>query len=158
LDQMPESLESGKGALDIFDKMAAADPQNEVVRERLASMLVGVGYLHWENKQMPEARRLSERGLALLAETANHPGAGPQALHDYAEALLWCQPEQLQNPALALQYAEKAVQRSRGENFVHIDLLAQALAATNNHARAVQVLEQALPKLPSGQKTHLRLV
>lgn len=158
LNDMPAYLASSKGSLEILQKLTDKDPSNQVVKERLASMLMETADAMVENKQHAEAKTTAARGLDQLSKLANSPNASPFQLYTYAESLLTCQPEELRNPKAALPYAEKAVEQTKAMHFVYVDTLAKAAIAAGDKARAVKVLEDALSKLPIGSETQIKQV
>jgi tetratricopeptide (TPR) repeat protein len=154
LDRIPEAIVTVHSALALMEKLAAADPGNTVNRMRLASTLIQAGYVLHEGKRTAEARTMTHRGLALYEELVKQPDT--EADYYYAEALLSAEPSDLRNLPKALVYAEKAAQLTKGGNLFNLDLLARTLAANHHYARALEVSEQALAKLPPDQKTQLR--
>lgn len=156
LNRMPEAATAARSALTILEKLSAADPKNTFTRTRLAETLIQAGYVFQESKLANEARTMTQRGLATYAELLKQSVTGLDA--HYAEALISGEPPDLRDPAKALVHAENAVRSSKGENLFHLDLLARVLAANRNYARALEISEQALAKLPTGQKTQLREV
>jgi tetratricopeptide (TPR) repeat protein len=156
LDRIPEAIVTVHSALALMEKLAAADPSNSVNRMRLASTLIQAGYVLHEGKRTADARTMTHRGLALYEELVKQPDT--EADYYYAEALLSAEPPDLRNLPKALVYAEKAAQMTKDGNLFNLDLLARALAANRHYARALEVSEQALAKLPPDQKTQLREV
>lgn len=147
--------EASRKSLELLDKLAAADPGNTVVQERLAMVLLQVAEMEADRKLAAEARQLAGRGLAILKKLADRAEAAPASRINYAEALLTCPVAGLRNAADALEYAEAG---APAEDIRELDILAQAQYANGQTAKAIETLERTLAKLPQGQKSHLREV
>ncbi|MCC6341564.1 MAG: protein kinase [Bryobacterales bacterium] len=159
LDNMPQALASTLRSLEIMDKLATGDPSNEIIHERLALLEILAGDYFVELHNPTEARAHTSRGLALLKELAAAPEARPALIHSYANALLTARPEELRNPALALEIAKIAAQKTNRSDLVFLDTLARAYQANGDSPAAIQTIEEAISKLPpSTQPSHLRQV
>jgi non-specific serine/threonine protein kinase/serine/threonine-protein kinase len=153
-----DSLAAYQKSMEILQKLSAADPSNATALSRLATALFSVAYMQAELKQTAEARKHSERALAIAKRLADQPGASPAMLEAYADALLTCRPEQLQNPREALVYAGRAVEKSQGREVKPLATLAQAYFANQDSAKAIETIEKALALLPKDQRTSSRSV
>ena len=111
------------------------------------------------NGRRDEARRDALRALALLRAGTEQPAAGGEAFNEYAWALVSTDVPEARNPALALQYATRAVERAGSPNPVYLHTLGWANYRVGKKAEAIRILEQALATLPpatSGPAVGLR--
>ncbi len=81
---------------------------------------------------------------------ADESDADASALNEYAWALLTIEPADLRDPAAALPIAQKAVEKSRGEDPAILDTLAKAWFDTGDATKAVETQEKAVSLLPPG--------
>src|SRR5574339_714620 len=94
------------------------------------------------NSRRDEARRDALRAIALLRAGTEQPGAGGEAFNEYAWALVSTEVEALRNPALALEYATRAVGRAGSPNPVYLHTLGWAHYRLGHRQEAVRTLEQ----------------
>jgi len=158
LDNNDDALRYSKRGQEILERAAKKDPGNLVAQERHAQMLLETGYYYSLLKRLGEAELHSARGLAVLADLMKKPGVSVNAMHTYAEWLLTAEPPSLRNPRAALPYAEQVVARTGGSDFAYVDTLSKAHAAAGNVERAIQLVEQAIAKIPDNAQTHQRAV
>ncbi len=137
--------------LEILDRLAAGDPQNVVVRGRQSEMLILTADLFAQNGQVDESRNMALRGLAITRQLATRTEATPDELSQYAANFLTCQPAELREPAAALQYAKKALEKSGGTDSDGLDVLAQAYFETGDVGHAIEFEEKALKLLAPPQ-------
>jgi tetratricopeptide (TPR) repeat protein len=83
-------------------------------------------------------------------QAAQELSSNASAQNDYAWLLLTCEPVDLRDPETALQFAERAVELSKGKDPYVLDTLAVALQMTGNLDRAIQIEKQALPLAKPG--------
>jgi tetratricopeptide (TPR) repeat protein len=146
------ALAKYRKVLEILDRLAAADPQNVVVRGRQSEMLIFTADLLAQNRQAEEARRMAARGLTIARELAGRADATPDELSQYAMNFLTCQPAELREAATALQYAKKALAKSGGTDSDGLDILAQAYFQTGDVSQAIESEEKALQLLAPPQE------
>jgi len=106
-----------------------------------------------------EARRDAERALVLLRAGTEQPGAGGEAFNEYAWALVSTEVADVRNPARALEYARRAIERAGSPNPVYLHTLGWAQYRLGHKMEAVRTLETALKTLPpasSGPAVGLR--
>jgi non-specific serine/threonine protein kinase/serine/threonine-protein kinase len=127
--------------------LAEADPANARIRTELSYMLNQRVRILVANGRTTEARRDAERALALLRAGTAQPGAGGEAFNEYAWALVSTDVTDLRNPALALQYANRAIERAGSPNPVYLHTLGWAQYRLGRRDEAVRTLEKALDTL-----------
>jgi tetratricopeptide (TPR) repeat protein len=139
--------------------LAKADPANARIRTELSYMLNQRVRILMASGRTTEARQDAEQALALLRVGAEQPGAGGEAFNEYAWALVSTDVEDIRNPALALQYASRAIERAGTPNPIYLHTLAWVHYRLGQKEQAVQTLERALTTLPpaaSGPAVGLR--
>jgi non-specific serine/threonine protein kinase/serine/threonine-protein kinase len=139
--------------------LAKADPANARIRTELSYMLNQRVRILMASGRTTEARQDAEQALALLRVGAEQPGAGGEAFNEYAWALVSTDVEDIRNPALALQYASRAIERAGTPNPIYLHTLAWVHYRLGQKGQAVQTLERALTTLPpaaSGPAVGLR--
>ena len=132
-----------------LDTLAKADPANARIRTELSYMLNQRVRILVATGRRDEARRDAQRALMLLRAGTEQPGAGGEAFNEYAWALVSSEVEDVRNPALALDYAKRAIERAGSANPVYLHTLAWAHYRLGHTTEAVQTLEEALKTLPS---------
>jgi serine/threonine protein kinase/Tfp pilus assembly protein PilF len=100
------------------------------------------------------AREKAAKALAGRKERAEREGAPAAALNDYAWTLLVVEPAELQDPAAALVWAEKAAAASGGKEPGILDTLALAAFRSGDLRRAVEIEEKALALLDEAGEGH----
>ena len=78
-----------------------------------------------------------------------HLGAGGEAFNEYAWALVSTEVEEVRNPALALRYATRAVEKAGSPKPVYLHTLGWAHYRLGNRSEAIRTLERALQSLPA---------
>ena len=139
--------------------LAKADPANARIRTELSYMLNQRVRILVATRRTAEARQDAQQALALLRAGTEQPGAGGEAFNEYAWALVSTEVEDIRNPALALQYANRAIERAGSPNPVYLHTLGWAHYRLGHKEEAVKTLEQALTTLPpaaSGPAVGLR--
>jgi len=139
--------------------LAKADPANARIRTELSYMLNQRVRILVATGRTAEARQDAQQALALLRAGTEQPGAGGEAFNEYAWALVSTEVEDIRNPALALQYANRAIERAGSPNPVYLHTLGWAHYRLGHKEEAVKTLEQALTTLPpaaSGPAVGLR--
>jgi tetratricopeptide (TPR) repeat protein len=148
--QQPEKASDAFGrAISELDGLAKADPANARIRTELSYMLNQRVRILVASGRRDEARRDAERALVLLRTGTEQPGAGGEAFNEYAWALVSTDVEAVRNPALALEYARRAIDRAGSPNPVYLHTLGWAQYRLGQKTAALQTLEQALKTLPA---------
>jgi eukaryotic-like serine/threonine-protein kinase len=152
---LPAAIENYRRAVDTIEKVAAADAHNLQRQSELSDGLVTLGTTLVQAGRKTEARRYTERGLALERRLAEMPETSPVEVKRYASALLSCEPKELQDPAQALRFARRADAMTRSSDPEILDLLAQAYYRSGNRTEAIAIEERALALFaPSENKEH----
>ena len=149
LKQPAEAATSLERAIDQLGQLAAADPANVHSGPELAYFLNRRAQTLMAVARRDEARRDASRAIDLLRVATERPGAGGDAFNEYAWALVSYVPEDVRRPRVALEFANKAVERAGSPNPVYLHTLAWAHHLTGNRAESVQTLERALALLPA---------
>ena len=158
--KQPEQATEELGrAITELGALAKADPANARIRTELSYMLNQRVRILVATGRTAEARQDAQQALALLRAGTEQPGAGGEAFNEYAWALVSTEVEDIRNPALALQYANRAIERAGSPNPVYLHTLGWAHYRLGHKDEAVKTLEQALKTLPpaaSGPAVGLR--
>jgi tetratricopeptide (TPR) repeat protein len=140
--------------LDLLRPMQAAEPDNTMLRSRYADMLMTAGGLLDDLNEDDQARQLYGEGLAIEKQLADRADATPDEIEGYAEGLMDAPVKQLLNPALAIAYARRAVDKTKGEAWFFLDRLAVAYSRAGDYGNAVTFDEKALSLMnPSADRT-----
>ena len=134
--------------LQILGRLAAAEPRNVLLQGRYSEMLAFTADLLVRSGRVEEARSMTSRSLALTRQLASREEATADELYQFAETFLTCVPADLREPATALGYAKRAVEKSGGSDSDSLDLLARAYFLTGDSAHAIETEEKALSLLP----------
>jgi eukaryotic-like serine/threonine-protein kinase len=148
MNERAGALAKYERAVAILDRLSAAEPDNVVVRGRDSEMLIFVGQTLAESGRLEEARTTTSRGLTIAKDLAGRADVTPDELYQFAESFLECKPAALREPAIAVEYAKKAVEKSGGTGSDYLDMLAQAYFQNGNTAQAIETEEKALSALP----------
>ena len=139
--------------------LAKADPANARIRTELSYMLNQRVRILVATGRTADARLDAQQALALLRAGTEQPGAGGEAFNEYAWALVSTEVEDIRNPSLALQFANRAIERAGSPNPVYLHTLGWAHYRLGHKDEAVKTLEQALKTMPpaaSGPAVGLR--
>ncbi len=145
---LPASLAAYREAAGLLGPLSAAEPGNAVVRGRYATMLVYAGDVLAELHRKDEALRMLREGLGIVKELADRPGATAEDIISYAEDLIDCPLEELQNAPAAVAYARKAVGMTSQPVPEYLEQLARAHFAAGDTAGAVAVQQKVVSLLP----------
>jgi non-specific serine/threonine protein kinase/serine/threonine-protein kinase len=158
--KQPEQASEEFGrAITELGSLAKADPANARIRTELSYMLNQRVRILVASGRTVEARQDAQQALALLRAGTEQPGAGGEAFNEYAWALVSSEVEDIRDPGLALQYANRAIERAGSPNPVYLHTLGWAHYRLGHKDEAVKTLEQALKSLPpaaSGPAVGLR--
>jgi tRNA A-37 threonylcarbamoyl transferase component Bud32/tetratricopeptide (TPR) repeat protein len=144
-------------AEDLFRRMLAGaearsrrDPSNVLFqRDRYVTMARLAELIENDPAKRAEARALTREALTLLRPIVAAPDAADYDLHQYAWILVRTPFADLRDPRAAVEYAQRAVERTNGTEPALLDLLAQAYAAAGDPARAVETERRSLALLPA---------
>jgi tetratricopeptide (TPR) repeat protein len=140
---------------EVLGRVLARDPQNEVFRGHMADLLVRMSALM---KSDPvRAEQLARQGIEVAKELAARPGAQPIDWNRAAQALSVVAFPHLRDPALAVTYAQRCVERSGGKSpeFLHTLAVAYRVAGDKDSARRTALQGLALlPPTPPGASPH----
>ena len=142
------SREFGR-AITELGALAKADPANARIRTELSYMLNQRVRILVATGRTAEARQDAQQALTLLRAGTEQPGAGGEVFNEYAWALVSSEVEGVRDPGLALQYANRAIERAGSPNPVYLHTLGWAHYRLGHRDEAVQTLEQALKTLPA---------
>lgn len=147
--KQPEQASEEFGrAITELGALAKADPANARMRMELSYMLNQRVRILVASGRTAEARQDAQQALALLRAGTEQPGAGGEAFNEYAWALVSTEVEDIRNPGLAVQYANRAIERAGSPNPVYLHTLGWAHYRLGRKDEAVRTLEQALKTLP----------
>lgn len=142
------ALANYERVLQILERLAAGEPRNILLQGRHAEMLVFTSDLMARNGRLDEARRMAARGLAITRELASRGDSTPDDLYQYADTFLTRTRPELREPATALAYMKRAVEKSGGTDSDILDLLAEAYFQDGDLTNAIESEEKALRLLP----------
>ena len=148
LKRQDDAARSFERAIVELSALLAADPSNARTAPELAYMLNQRARVLMALDRRAEARTEASRALTLARAAAERPAAGGDALNEYAWALVTTEPAELRNPAQALTYARRALDRAGAPNPVYLHTLGTAQRELGQQADAVKTLEQALALIP----------
>lgn len=136
--------------LTILERLSTVQPGDVLVEGRRAEMLTYVADVLAHDGRLPDARKMTSSALAITRKLAAREDATPDELFDYATTFLSCTPAGLREPATAVEYARRAVEKSGSQNSAALDLLAQAYYQDANPGRAAETEQKALGVLDAG--------
>ena len=146
MKEMPQALKCFRRAAELLEMECQADPDNISAHQRLSETLTWISSTLFAMGQKEEARRQTQRGLALAKQLADRPDATRDQEYNYAWLAVTVDPADLRNPASALPYALKAARGGTDESSLHV--LAQAYAGIGDYAHALESEEKALALFP----------
>ena len=112
--------------------------------------------LLYKNKEMSKANAEMGKLFQYRQHAIEKGHVAAWELNDYATLLLTCYPPHLQNPKLAVEYAERAVSVTKSRNLTSLYTLASALYRVGDRQRGDQYIEVLLrlppaPNITSGK-------
>jgi len=125
MKEQTAAISDYRKALDILQQLSDSEPDNVLAKGRYAEMLIVLGGVLAESGNLPEARSRTARGLTITRQLAARDDSTADELFDYAENFLSCQPADLRQPAMAVEAAKKAAEKSGGGS-EYLDQLARA--------------------------------
>jgi eukaryotic-like serine/threonine-protein kinase len=137
--------------LQILERLANAEPKNVLLQGRFSEMLAFTADLLARRGELDEARRMTSRSLAITRQLASREDATSDDLYTYAENFLTCTPVDLREPATALEYAKRSVEKSGAKDSDSLDLLARAYFENGDAVQAMETEQKALSLLPPSQ-------
>ena len=131
-------------AVELYARTGVGDRESVHAEQVLLYILRAIG-------KLDEARPLAADYLERLRSAAEKPEADADALGRYAWELLTAEPADLRDPAAALPFAQKAVEKSGGNDPAPLQALAKAWFDTGSVANAVETQQKAVSLLPPGE-------
>ena len=159
LNRPQDAARSFELAIGELSQLHAADPSNARTAPELAYMLNQRARVLMSLGRRAEARQEAARAIGLARAAAERPGAGGDALNEYAWALVSTEPSELRNPGQAATFARRAIERAGTPNPVYLHTLGTAQYQLGQRVEAVRTLEQALrlmPQAPAGRALGIR--
>jgi serine/threonine protein kinase/tetratricopeptide (TPR) repeat protein len=151
-----EAVESYSRALKLNQTLMAEDPKNVQYRQDLGITLQRLAEVLVAAHRMSEARQMTDRALKLLRPIVDGPGMSFDETHQICWILLTTPFKELQDPAVAKQYAEKLVSSTQAKDPAILDLLARSYFGTGDSARAVETETKAISLLPPNTQSEMR--
>jgi eukaryotic-like serine/threonine-protein kinase len=136
-------------AVSAFDALHGADPANSQARYDLQIALAQLGSIQYRLQRVRDARASYVRAIALARQQAERHGATALDWNSYAAILSEAHPPDLQDPAIAVRFAKRAVEATGGRDHFMLDTLARALFSAKDVAGAASALVQAMTALPA---------
>ncbi|WP_109487088.1 serine/threonine-protein kinase [Occallatibacter savannae] len=137
----------------VLEQILRVEPHNGNWESKLGMVLIDIGRqqraLHLENGSLD----VEQRGLTILKEVAQRPDAQAYQLFDAANGLITVEPPSLREPALAVKYAERIVERSSYHNPEFLLTLANAYRANGETEKARAAAKRGLELLPPETST-----
>ena len=143
------SMDNYRKGLALIDTLAAAQPENLQVQEKLAETLAEFGDQLEQSGNHEEARRLIARGVEVEKGLADSPNTSAQAVDDYVETLLTCNRDYPCDARAAVPYAKRAVELTNGSDPEMLGTLAAAYFQAGDPALAVETEEKAVALVTS---------
>jgi len=106
--------------------------------------LVNLMILLQQRGKLRESRPLVVELIATHRWAAEQPGANARVLHQYGRLLLFCRPDDLQDPEAARPVIERAVTLTGASDADMLHSLALACRRTGDPRRAISTLEKAV--------------
>jgi non-specific serine/threonine protein kinase/serine/threonine-protein kinase len=148
LQRPHDAARSFELAIAELSQLQAADPSNARTAPELAYMLNQRARILMALGRRAEARQAAARAIGLARAAAERPGAGGDAINEYAWALVSIEPSELRNPAQAAALARRAIERAGAPNPVYLHTLGTAQHLLGRRDDAIRTLEQALALMP----------
>ena len=153
-----EAIKNYDQSKTILDKIISKDPTNkQAISDRTET-------IEWLSRSLvklnrnQEAYKYTSEALKIRFQRANEANTRNDFLYNAAWMLLTCEPQELQDPKLALEYAEKAVAKTEEKSVLALRVLALAYKKNNKHKDATEIAKKALnllEKLENGDKPSL---
>jgi non-specific serine/threonine protein kinase/serine/threonine-protein kinase len=143
-----EAIDSYRQALVLFEQLARQDPKNEQYQRDLHVTLGRLGDILPLTGRRDEARLMIQRALAVLKPLVDKESPHGYDIQQYVWLLVTAPFDDLRKPALALPYAKKAVEMTKGSHPGTLDALARAYFGVGEVANAIATEEKALSLLP----------
>ena len=148
LNDKPGAKQDYAAITRVVGKLVEANPENVPARIELAKGFRSLGQTEFALNQTAAAREASQKAFALLADLAKRPEATADALFEYAVTLAQCEPADMQRPAEAAEYLEKANRIYGGREPFTLRALALLYEQLGNKKRAIELWDQLLGLLP----------
>ena len=135
-------------ARSLSEHLLQTQPGNANWRSTLGLVLVRISVQLKKLRQFDAARETAARGVAILKAVAKQQDAQGFDLDSVATGLTIVEPEQLRDPKLAVECAERMVQTSHRQKPGFLLTLAHAYSIAGQHERARAAAKEGLDLLP----------
>jgi tetratricopeptide (TPR) repeat protein len=147
----PSALDAFADAVRMLEESLARTPSDARRVTMLAFALEKYSKLLQSARRTKEAETVYARAIALYADKAGRPNAGPLELNNHASVLAMCPFPKLANAALALELAERARAASGGRSPLILETLAWAYYKNGRVGDAIRTAQNALALVPAAQ-------
>ncbi|MCX6627843.1 MAG: hypothetical protein NTW28_09465, partial [Candidatus Solibacter sp.] len=142
------SLENYGKSVEILTSLSERDPANANYPLYRAEQQARMGNLLARAGRMEEAERVARAGIGYLTALAARPAAPSSQLQDAARHLMETEVKPLRNYPLALVYAKRANELTKGLDAGTLEYLAEAYWVNGDARGAADTIRQALALLP----------
>jgi len=142
------ALSNYEKVLNILNQLSAEQPGNVLVQGRRTEQLLYIADILQRRGNKPEARQKTAEAQAITRRLASREDATADDLYAYALTFLDCTPEEMRDPATAVEYARRAVEKSPRDPEI-LELLGRAYYEEGDRPHAIVAAEQALRALPA---------
>ena len=144
-----------RDAMGLLQGLYESEPGNLMVKSRYSMISLYVAGILYKQHQRGESRGLYVRGLALAKEVADRPGATPDEIRSYADALVECEFTDLDNGVTGITYARRAAEMTNYSTPRFVQSLAMAYADAGDLVNAVATEEKLVAMTPpSPERDH----
>jgi tetratricopeptide (TPR) repeat protein len=141
--QYPEAIDAQRKAVQRLETLALRDRRNRQWQRAHAEGLARLTATLIKAARLQDARPVTVEAIAAMKPLVDLPDAAPEDLSRYCELLVSTPFTDLRQPAVALQYAQKAVSITRESDPEVLKTLANALEANGDSSRAAEVRQKA---------------
>ncbi len=158
LDQFADSAVHYRAMTDLLSKLLAEHPGDTLTVNRLAEAEMDLGWALGKSGKREEAAQHTLKGLSLYKDIVASKDATADQINWYANNLLTCEPESLRRPAIAIEYAKRAVEMTQEKDANYLTTLAKAYFALGDARKAVEIEEKAVALFPPNETTEMKNV
>jgi tetratricopeptide (TPR) repeat protein len=142
------ALRSLAEARSITERLLQTQPANTTWRTTLGLLMIRMSLQQRALHLSAEARELASNGVAILKAVGPEQGAQVFDLDSAATGLLMVEPEELRDSRLAVELAERAVEKSHRQKAGYLLTLARAYRAAGQADKASLTAKEGLALLP----------
>lgn len=143
-----KALSHFRQALELGEATLATSPSNAVLGRQCSQLLSQFTEVLVKAGRQAEARQMTLARLNTRKAQVEQARATSWELTEYAWLLLTCEPVELRNPALALEYARRANGQTQETDLATLQVLALAYTRLNDPTRATETITRFLQLLP----------